>query len=99
MSLNAKAKLTLAAVATVSFVAGAVLAGIIDLTPAGNATTGDSADLDALRRIGKGFSGVVKEVSPSVVNVRVSKKVHAAPGFGGMPVSYTHLTLPTIYSV
>lgn len=88
MSLNTKTKLTLAAVAAASFVAGAVLAGIIDLTPAGNATTDGSADLDALRRIGKGFSGVVKEVSPSVVNVRVSKKVHAGPGLGGMPFDF-----------
>ena len=36
---------------------------------------------------------VVENVAPSVTNVNVT------PGNEGEPVSYTHLTLPTIYSV
>ncbi len=89
MSFNFKTKGALVAVAVSCFVAGAVVTGILDLTPRGAAESQPSGDLEALRRIGQGFSQVVKEVSPSVVNVRVSKAVkmrHPPPG--GSPFDF-----------
>lgn len=94
MSFNFKTKGALLAVAVSCFVAGAIVTGMLDLIPRGSAESQISGDLEALRRIGQGFSQVVKEVSPSVVNVRISKAVkmrHPAPGespfdfFGGSP--------------
>jgi serine protease Do len=89
MSFDLKTKGVLVAVAVSCFVAGAVVTGILDLTPRGAAESEPSADLEALRRIGQGFSQVVKEVSPSVVNVRVSKEVKVrGPSGGGSPFDF-----------
>ncbi len=89
MALNNKTKLVLGAVAAACFVAGAVLSGALNLVPRGNADTQPSGDLEALRRIGQGFSQVVKEVSPSVVNIRVAKKVTmSSSDFGGAPPGF-----------
>jgi serine protease Do len=89
VSFNIKTKAALAAVAVSCFVAGAVITGVLDLTPRGAAESQPSGDLEALRRIGQGFSQVVKEVSPSVVNVRVSKEVKSPHGgMGGMPFDF-----------
>jgi len=91
MSFNLKTKAALAAVAASCFVAGAFITGVLDLTPWGAAETQPSGDLEALRRIGQGFSQVVEEVSPSVVNVRISKEVKASPhpfGGGGSPFDF-----------
>jgi len=87
MALNLKTKLTLLGVAAAAFVAGAVITGTLNLVPRGEAGTVPTGDLEALRRIGQGFSTVVQQVSPSVVNVRVAKKVKGGgfPGGGGMP--------------
>jgi len=94
MSFNFKTKGALLMVAISCFVAGAIVTGMLDLIPRGAAESQPSGDLEALRRIGQGFSQVVKEVSPSVVNVRVSKTVkmqHPPMGespfdfFGGSP--------------
>ena len=89
MSFDFKTKGVLIAVAASCFVAAAVITGVLDLTPRGAAESEPSADLEALRRIGQGFSQVVKEVSPSVVNVRVSKevKMKQSPG-GGSPFDF-----------
>jgi serine protease Do len=89
MSFDFKTKGVLLAVAASCFVAGAVVTGILDLTPRGAAESERSADLEALRRIGQGFSQVVKEVSPSVVNVRVSKEVKMRqPPAAGSPFDF-----------
>jgi len=89
MSFNLKTKAALAAVAVSCFVAGAVVTGVLDLTPWGAAESQPSGDLEALRRIGQGFSQVVEEVSPSVVNVRVSKEVKASrQPYGGSPFDF-----------
>jgi serine protease Do len=90
MSFNIKTKALLAMVALACFVAGAIVTGMLDLIPRGSAETQPSADLEALRRIGQGFSQVVKEVSPSVVNVRVSKevKMQQHPPLGGSPFDF-----------
>jgi serine protease Do len=89
MSFDLKTKGILIAVAASCFVAGAVVTGILDLTPRSSADTEPSADLEALRRIGQGFSQVVKEVSPSVVNVRVSMEPRSAgPSGGGSPFDF-----------
>ncbi len=89
MSFNFKTKGALVVVAVSCFVAGAVVTGILDLTPRGAAESELSGDLEALRRIGQGFSQVVKEVSPSVVNVRVSKAVKKGhPPLGGSPFDF-----------
>lgn len=89
MSFDLKTKGILVAVAASCFVAGAVITGVLDLTPRGAAESEPSADLEALRRIGQGFSQVVKEVSPSVVNVRVSKEVKVGgPSAGGSPFDF-----------
>jgi serine protease Do len=89
MSFDFKTKGVLIAVAASCFVAGAVITGVLDLTPRGAAESEPSADLEALRRIGQGFSQVVKEVSPSVVNVRVSKEVKMKqPPGGGSPFDF-----------
>jgi serine protease Do len=89
MSFDLKTKGVLIAVAASCFVAGAVVTGILDLTPHGAAESEPSADLEALRRIGEGFSQVVKEVSPSVVNVRVSKEVKMRhPSTGESPFDF-----------
>ncbi len=93
MSLSYKGKLALFAVAASSFIAGAIVTGALDLTPKSAADTENAGDLEALRQIGQGFSQVVQEISPAVVNVRVSKKVkmkHPPLGgpfdfFGGSP--------------
>jgi serine protease Do len=89
MSFNLKTKAALAAIAALCFVAGAVITGVLDLTPWGAAESQPSSDLEALRRIGQGFSQVVEEVSPSVVNIRVSKEVKASgQPFGGSPFEF-----------
>jgi serine protease Do len=89
MSFNLKTKAALAAIAASCFVAGAVITGVLDLTPWGAAESQPSGDLEALRRIGQGFSQVVEEVSPSVVNVRVAKEVKASGRpFGGSPFGF-----------
>jgi serine protease Do len=89
MSFDFKTKGVLIAVAASCFVAGAVITGVLDLTPRGAAESEPSADLEALRRIGQGFSQVVKEISPSVVNVRVSKEVKMRqPPAGGSPFDF-----------
>jgi serine protease Do len=89
MSFNLKTKVTLGAVAAACFVGGAVISGVLDLTPWGAAESEPSSDLEALRRIGQGFSQVVEEVSPSVVNVRVSKEVSVPPHpFGESPFDF-----------
>ena len=89
MSFNLKTKAAFAAIAASCFVAGAVITGVLDLTPWGAAESQPSGDLEALRRIGQGFSQVVEEVSPSVVNVRVSKEVKASrQPFGGSPFEF-----------
>lgn len=86
MALNWKTKVSLVAVAAAAFVAGAVVTGSLNVVPVGRAETTASPDLDALRRIGVGFSQVVQEISPAVVNVRVSKRVTMPhPPFGGTP--------------
>ncbi|UCH77496.1 MAG: DegQ family serine endoprotease [Candidatus Coatesbacteria bacterium] len=86
MSFDAKTKGTLLAVAVGCFAAGAIVTGVLDLTPWSSAESNPSADLEALRRIGQGFSQVVKEVSPAVVNVRVTAKVSGRrPSFHGAP--------------
>jgi serine protease Do len=89
MSFDAKTKGTLLAVAVGCFAAGAVVTGFLDLTPWSSAESNPSADLEALRRIGQGFSQVVEEVSPSVVNLRVSMKVKRRhPSFHGTPFDF-----------
>jgi serine protease Do len=89
MSFNIKTKAALAAVAASCFVAGALVTGVLDLTPWSVAESQPSGDLEALRRIGQGFSQVVEEVSPSVVNVRVAKEVKASSQpFGGSPFDF-----------
>jgi len=89
MSFDVKTKGILAAVALGCFAAGAVVTGLLDLTPWSSAESNPSADLEALRRIGQGFSQVVEEVSPSVVNVRVTAKVSGrAPSFHGTPFDF-----------
>lgn len=89
MAWNWKTKAGLAVLAAGCFVAGALISGTLNLIPKSGADENPSADLDALRRIGHGFSSVVKEVSPSVVNVRVSKKVKSPGGVGrGMPFDF-----------
>ena len=89
MALKWKTKLALAGFAAACFIAGAVVSGALNLIPRGHAEDAASADLDALRRIGQGFSAVVQQVSPSVVNVRVSKKVKAGGEiFEGIPFDF-----------
>lgn len=89
MSFNIKTKAALAAIAASCFVAGAFITGVLDLTPWGAAESQPSGDLEALRRIGQGFSQVVDEIAPSVVNVRVSKEVKGSPHpFGGAPFDF-----------
>ena len=82
MGFKLKTKAALLAVAVSCFLAGAIVTGTLDLTPWSRAAPQASGDLEALRRIGQGFSEVVKQVSPSVVNVRISypiKKGSEAP--------------------
>ncbi|MGD8718765.1 MAG: DegQ family serine endoprotease [Candidatus Zixiibacteriota bacterium] len=89
MSFNLKTKAAFVLIAASCFVAGAVITGTWDLLPSGEAETNPSGDLEALRRIGQGFSQVVEEVSPSVVNVRVSKTVRSSgSGYGGSPFDF-----------
>ncbi len=79
MGFKLKTKAALLAVAVSCFLAGAIVTGTLDLTPWSRAESQTSSDLEALRRIGQGFSDVVKQVSPSVVNVRVSYPVKERP--------------------
>ncbi|NIT36539.1 MAG: Do family serine endopeptidase [candidate division Zixibacteria bacterium] len=89
MGFKLKTKAALLAVAVSCFLAGAIVTGTLDLTPWGRAAPQTSGDLEALRRIGQGFSGVVKQVSPSVVNVQVSQAVKMPhPPFGESPFDF-----------
>jgi serine protease Do len=84
VSFKFKTKAALATVALACFAAGAIITAMLGLVPRGSAESKPSADLEALRRIGQGFSQVAKEVSPSVVNVRGSKTVEVDKSpFGG----------------
>jgi serine protease Do len=90
MGFKPETKVALLAVAVSCFLAGAIVTGTLDLTPWSRAAPQASGDLEALRRIGQGFSEVVKQVSPSVVNVRVSYPIKESPEaphppFGGFP--------------
>jgi serine protease Do len=89
MAWNWKTKAGLAGLAAGCFIAGALVSGVFNLVPKSGAEENPSGDLDALRRIGQGFSGVVKQVSPSVVNIRVSKTVKSSEStMGGMPFDF-----------
>jgi serine protease Do len=89
MGFTLKTKGALLAVAVSCFLAGAIVTGTLDLTPWSRAESQTSSDLEALRRIGQGFSDVVKQVSPSVVNVKISQTVKVAhPPFGGSPFDF-----------
>jgi serine protease Do len=86
MGFKLKTKAALLAIAVSCFLAGAIVTGTLDLTPWSRAESQTSSDLEALRRIGQGFSEVVKQVSPSVVNVKISQTVKMPhPPFGGFP--------------
>ena len=41
----------------------------------------------------------IEELSEMLREAKIDAEVHTPLAVGGMPVSYTHLTLPTIYSV
>jgi len=88
MAFNVKTKISLAAVALAAFIAGVAVSGTLNLTPRLSAGE-DAGDLEALRNIGTGFSAIAKEVSPSVVNVSVSRTVknsfHGFDFFGDSP--------------
>jgi serine protease Do len=86
MKFNLKARLSLIAIGIACFIAGFVFAGGFGLLPSAQAEP-DAADLTTLKEIGSGFSSIAAEVSPSVVNVRVSKTV---PGYsyGGHPFEF-----------
>lgn len=88
MAFNIKIKLSLAALALAAFIAGVAVSGTLNLTPRLNADE-SAGDLETLRNIGTGFSTIAKDVSPSVVNVSVSRTVknsfHGFDFFGGSP--------------
>jgi serine protease Do len=88
MAFNVKTKLGLGALALAAFIAGVAVSGTLNITPLLSADE-SAGDLEALRNIGTGFSAIAKEVSPSVVNVSVSRTIknsfHGFDFFGGGP--------------
>jgi serine protease Do len=88
MAFNIKTKLSLTAVALAAFVAGVAVSGTLNITPRLSADDG-AGDLEMPRNIDTGFSAIAKEVSPSVVNVSVSRTVknsfHGFDFFGKSP--------------
>jgi serine protease Do len=101
MSFNIKTKGALLMVAVSCFLAGAIVTGMLDVIPRSSAESETSSDLEAMRRVGRGFSQVAKEVGPSVVSVEVSMKEKVTrgsppgfpfedpfPGFGESPFDW-----------